>query len=70
LSVNAAQSRVVQCWHILPDILSSSTVSSREVVFPLLLFELFLLAIVEFFLSIFYYVLDASLSHCRCIRVL
>jgi hypothetical protein len=37
LSVNVAQSQVVQCWHILPDIPSSSTVSSRVVVFPLLL---------------------------------
>jgi hypothetical protein len=31
--LNAAQSQVAQCWHILSDILSSSTVSSCAVVF-------------------------------------
>jgi hypothetical protein len=35
--LNTAQSRVAQCWHILSNILSSSTVSSRAVAFPLLL---------------------------------
>ena len=34
LSVNAAQSRVVQCWYILPDIPSLGTVSSCVVAFP------------------------------------
>jgi hypothetical protein len=37
LSINDVQSRVVQCWHILLDIPSSSTVSSHVIVFPLLL---------------------------------
>jgi hypothetical protein len=32
-----AQSRVALCWHIPLDILSSSTVSSRAIAFPLLL---------------------------------
>jgi hypothetical protein len=35
--LNAARSRVAQCWHILLDILCSSIVSSRMVAFPLLL---------------------------------
>jgi hypothetical protein len=49
--LNVAQPRVAQFWHILSDILSSSTVSSRTAAFSLLLFvtSLNLLSLVHLF---------------------